>query len=569
MVDRFPVFEAGHIFSECPNKIEKKLELKYDKIKLEYPCRIDAMAIDPSAVCYNKDLIFTPGEVVISINRKIKVSIEVISENGGLIEISERTKRKVLIKHAYKIMCKTLKVEPSIKIDVDASEIIKHCGFGSSSSTIAAVSAALNELYDCPISNKNLIKFLASNHGEEVDDQNEEMLKMVQCIGGGATNGLTEEGIIIIAGRATTIAKLKYQSDVLIGIPKNFTTKSADELMNLEEENLWKFKETGDKYSEKIAYELLHKALPDICNGNIRELSKVVFNYRFNMGSIENCSFVYNRMNEIASKIRILYENDNCELLTLSSVGPAFAVLVKDDKQKVICKELMEKLDMNIIETSVCNNTYSITETIERLNFWQKRETAEKFTEMPISRYVSDEIDKIIKENNISKAIDIGCGGGRYSKYLKQKGLYVLAVDKYKEMAFPLENSDIDFIQTEMNNIPVEKEYYDLILSIGVIHNAETKKEFIDTLIEFYRILSNKGYMILSLFTNDVITDDLKYTGNSTYSVINRPSMVLLSKNEIAKILESIGFYIEKKIDEHITDVGIGKRNVYTIRVRK
>ena len=61
---------------------------------------------------------------------------------------------------------------------------------------------------------------------------------MVQCIGGGATNGLTEDGIIIIAGKATSIAKLKYESDVLIGIPKDFKTKNADELMKLEEEKL-------------------------------------------------------------------------------------------------------------------------------------------------------------------------------------------------------------------------------------------------------------------------------------------------------------------------------------------
>lgn len=43
-------------------------------------------------------------------------------------------------------MCTTLKVNPSVRIDVDSSEVIKHCGFGSSSSTIAAVASAINEL---------------------------------------------------------------------------------------------------------------------------------------------------------------------------------------------------------------------------------------------------------------------------------------------------------------------------------------------------------------------------------------------------------------------------------------
>ena len=48
---------------------------------------------------------------------------------------------------------------------------------------------------------------MASNHGEEVSDDNENELKVVQCIGGGATNGQTDEGIIIISGKSCTIAK--------------------------------------------------------------------------------------------------------------------------------------------------------------------------------------------------------------------------------------------------------------------------------------------------------------------------------------------------------------------------
>ena len=98
MIDRFPTFKAGHIFNKYPHIIDENLKLKYDKINLEYPCRMDAMAINPAAVCYNDNLIFTPGEVVVSLNRKIKVSVEIISETGGLLEISDRTQRKVLIK---------------------------------------------------------------------------------------------------------------------------------------------------------------------------------------------------------------------------------------------------------------------------------------------------------------------------------------------------------------------------------------------------------------------------------------------------------------------------------------
>ena len=128
-------------------------------------------------------------------------------------------------------MCNALNIFPSLDIDVDDDDIPKHCGFGSSSSTISAVASAINELYSCPINDKDLIKYLASNHGEEISDNDEENLKVVQCIGGGATNGLTEESIIIISGKSTAIAKMKYESEVLICFPNDFVQKDAKVLM--------------------------------------------------------------------------------------------------------------------------------------------------------------------------------------------------------------------------------------------------------------------------------------------------------------------------------------------------
>ena len=253
MEKRFPIVEAGYVFNGYIESKQKNIELKYNSLEIKYPCRLDAMAINPAAVTYNDSMVFTPGEVVISVEKYIKVKISVISDKGGNLIISDSTRRKVLVKHSYLLMCKALNINPSLKISVEDDEIPKHCGFGSSSSTIAAVAVAINELYGKPIIEKNLIKYLASNHGEEISDDNTEKLKVVQCIGGGATNGQTEEGIIIISGKACTIAKMPYYGDVLIGIPNDFVEQDAEILMRLEEDNLWKFKQTGDG-----AHQVLH-----------------------------------------------------------------------------------------------------------------------------------------------------------------------------------------------------------------------------------------------------------------------------------------------------------------------
>ena len=570
-VDRFPIYKSDYIFNKFNGKILTNTKLKYKELDILYPCRLDAMAINPSAVCYNDSMIFTPGEVVVSVNKYIKVSIKIVSGKNELI-ISGETKRKVLVKHAYFLMKKVLLFEDSMEIKVIDEDIPKHCGFGSSSSTISAVAAAINELYGHPISNADLIKYLASNHGEEVSNENEDDLKMVQCIGGGATGGLTDAGIIIIAGKSTTICKMQYEGKVLIAIPNDFVEQNTDILMEKEENNLWKFKETGDKYSKEIAYNLLHKALPDMVNGNINELADIVFDYRFNMGSIENCSFVYEKMVDQAKELRKLYENGVCEFLALSSVGPAFFVIVKDNNKSGTCKKMMEKLNMRVIETSICNTTYKIENSInvDSENYWDKKETAVEFANRPPSKYVTDVINEIINQEVSIKCLDIGCGGGRYSRYLKDKKISVVAIDKYNNMASSLELDKIKFINAPFDNIPLKNEVCNLILSIGVIHNATTKNEYEKAVSEMYRLLKMDGYLILSVFTNDVITDDLISKGNDCYNILNRPPMVLLSKNQIDDIFAEYNFKYIRKIDEHVTDVGDGgKRNVYTVLFQK
>ena len=575
MIERFPVVEAGHIFNEYDKKNNKKQIAKLKEIEIKYPCRLDAMAINPAAVTYNDKMIFTPGEVVISVEKYINVKVRLIKPEGKKLRISEKTKRKVLVKHAYLIMCDALNINPSLEIDVNDDEIPKHSGFGSSSSTISAVAVAINEMYGNPIANKDLIKYLASNHGEEISDEDNENLKVVQCIGGGATNGQTDEGIIIISGKSCTIGKMNYEGDILIGIPKDFVEQDAQILMTLEEENLWKFKKTGEKYKNIIAYRFLHGVLPEMTEGKIEELAKVVFDYRFNMGSIENCSFVFPRMNEIAKKIRKLYEEGHCKFLALSSVGPAFFTITDNGKDTKYCEEEMKQLKMNIIKSKVCNHKYIIENKNELDSFWKEEKTNKLFYTMKPSKYITNEIRKIINKDKVKNAIDIGCGGGRYSKYLANKGITTIAIDKNTEMFKYCKDENlknVTFKYGKMDEIKEDDNKFDLALSIGVIHNSKSLDEYINSFKEIYRILKNNGFAIISIFTNDIITMDL--TKNQSYDYLyeidDRPPMVLLSKEKIKKILYKIGFKFIDEIDEHITEVSeVGKRNVWSFTIRK
>lgn len=78
--------------------------------------------------------------------------------------------------------------------------------------------------------------------------------------------------------------------------------------MKLEEQNFSKSIKTGEEYSKEIAYRMFHDLLPSLKNNNISILGKLVYDklvydYRFFMVSIDNCSFVFQRSLEIKQAI--------------------------------------------------------------------------------------------------------------------------------------------------------------------------------------------------------------------------------------------------------------------------
>lgn len=362
-METFPIFKAGTVYNPIKLKYGLKSDVCFHEIEIFFPCRLDAMAINPAGVCGNECNVFTPGEVVISVALGIKVKVRVCEGENQLF-ISDATKRKVLVKHAFGLMLKAYNKLPSLFIDVDSTKIFKHCGFGSSSATIAAVCSAINEIMGKQIKSKDLIKYCASNHGEEVDDADVNNMKVVQCIGGGATSGLTNKGIMVIAGKATTIASMNFVGDVLIGIPNEFKEKDAKILMELEEQNLWKFKKTGEQYKNIIAYDLLHKAIPAMVNEDISELAKIVFNYRFYMGSNLNCSFVCDAIVAANESLKVLFEGNHCRFLALSSVGPAFFVICDKKEDIKYCERYMQSQNMKVIKTKIYNKHYRVIRRI-------------------------------------------------------------------------------------------------------------------------------------------------------------------------------------------------------------
>lgn len=359
MSNIFHKFEVGTVFN--PYCVHTPVERVSSMVALTYPSRLNGMAIDPGKITSNENMVFTPGEVVFPVGFNKSVVVEATS-GVGEIEISDRSKRKPLIRHAAMLVQAALGVKEGLRIDVDNQREIKHCGLGSSSGLIAGVAAAVNELYGARIPDQDMVMYLAQNHGEEIEGE-EHRIQQVQCIGGSAAAGLFEGGAMILAGESQVIKTMRIHADyaVTIGIPKDFTAPDADYLMREEEKALPKFLHTGRTFGPQIAYRMLHDVLPAMNRGNLMPLGDLLFDYRFNMGSIDNCSFVFPRMVDIAANVRYLKEENRVPVLALSSVGPAFFAISKEPD---LVRRTFEDQNMHVINTHIFDTRYIVNERL-------------------------------------------------------------------------------------------------------------------------------------------------------------------------------------------------------------
>lgn len=202
------------------------------------------------------------------------------------------------------------------------------------------------------------------------------------------------------------------------------------------------------------------------------------------------------------------------------------------------------------------------------MSYWEREEVYESFSKRLPSKYITNELDELIK-NNVKSCLDIGCGGGRYSVYLKEKGIDVVSVDNSKSMIKICKQKCLNTILSDFTKIDIYKRQFDLILSVGVFHNSKTINEFKSALEECNRLVKIGGYLLISVFNNRIIDNDLKRVGENVYNIINRDPMILLSNKQLLNLFKCYSFMLVKKVDEHETDVGSGKRCVVTFLLKK
>ena len=145
---------------------------------------------------------------------------------------------------------------------------------------------------------------------------------------------------------------------------------------------------------------------------------------------------------------------------------------------------------------------------------------------LKFQNYTDDTIDIFVKEyfdildkkmvNKNSYAIDIGCGTGRWTKYLSTRAGFIEAIDP-SDAVFAADNllGDIENVRLSkaaVETIPFDDETFDFAMSVGVLHHIpDTQKAMIDCVKKvkkggyfycyLYYNLDNRGVAFKLLFT--------------------------------------------------------------------
>lgn len=117
--------------------------------------------------------------------------------------------------------------------------------------------------------------------------------------------------------------------------------------------------------------------------------------------------------------------------------------------------------------------------------------------------------------NQNTKAIDFGCGSGRWTKYIHTKVESIAAVDPSEAIFYAskvLENVNNAFLyKASIDNLPFADNYFDFGFSLGVLHHIpNTEKAMKDCvqkirrgghfLVYLYYSLDNRGFLFRKLF---------------------------------------------------------------------
>jgi len=204
---------------------------------------------------------------------------------------------------------------------------------------------------------------------------------------------------------------------------------------------------------------------------------------------------------------------------------------------------------------------------IKALQYWQKCSNSYLAAEEYYQRQEDALIEILKNVENCNRALDIGCGDGRYTLILKSVAYSVLGIDvapiliqqakdRLKDNFF----EHVDFQISSIESIAIKHEY-DLLACMGVTSGLIEETAFCKAIADMAKALKPQGKLIIK-DTTALGESEINRVGD--YVAIYRNSDLYLNT------LNENGFTIEKEIELSRTEGGmINKIRLATYNEKK
>ena len=136
-----------------------------------------------------------------------------------------------------------------------------------------------------------------------------------------------------------------------------------------------------------------------------------------------------------------------------------------------------------------------------------------------------------IKDKNV---LEVGCGTGRFTKLMINKGAKVTGIDLQPDtiMVNRKKIPNAEFLYMSATDIDFEKETFDIVISVTVLQHIPYNEQE-KAINEIMRVVKQDGYII--------IMENIKHIGPTVFSNSPERWQELFLKNNSVKILARLG----------------------------
>ncbi|GEM_PF-1948352 len=203
--------------------------------------------------------------------------------------------------------------------------------------------------------------------------------------------------------------------------------------------------------------------------------------------------------------------------------------------------------------------------------FWNSPDITRYFESKPADPRIVAFMEHFTETHPHARVLDLGCGGGRHSELLASLGHLVTSVDVNPGMLVAtharLDSLGLvaDIHEGSILAIPADNEVFDIVVTTGVLHQANTIEEYVRALEELARVTKPSGFVLLNIFTNKAWDDTYTVTSPDGYSVLTQEGLpqTLLPRETFVSMMDAVDFELASDQGEEVKQENTGSRAVF------